>query len=109
MFIVVAVLVVGLFGARLLGAAGVDFLASWPAATRAGLALMLVFTGVAHFTKLRHAMVRMMPPMIGHPMGVVYFTGLCEIAGAIGLLIPATRLAAAISLIVFFLAVLPAN
>jgi uncharacterized membrane protein len=40
---------------------------------------------------------------------MVFFTGLCEIAGAIGLVIPATRLAAGIALILFFIAVLPAN
>ncbi len=40
---------------------------------------------------------------------MVFFTGLCEIAGAIGLVIPATRRAAGIALILFFLAVLPAN
>ena len=42
-------------------------------------------------------------------MAVIYFTGVCEVAGGVGLLIPTTRLAAAIALIVFFLAVLPAN
>lgn len=40
---------------------------------------------------------------------MVYFTGLCEIAGAIGLLFPLTRHAAGFALIVFFLAVFPAN
>lgn len=39
----------------------------------------------------------------------LYFTGLCEIAGAIGLLVPRTRRAAAWALIVLFLAILPAN
>ena len=40
---------------------------------------------------------------------MVYFTGLCEIAGAVGLLLPEFRRAAAYALIAFFLAVLPAN
>jgi uncharacterized membrane protein len=39
----------------------------------------------------------------------VQFTGLCEIAGGIGLLIPVLHLAAAIALIVFLVAVFPAN
>ena len=39
----------------------------------------------------------------------MYFTGICEIAGAIGLLIPELRSAAGICLIIFFIAVLPAN
>ena len=40
---------------------------------------------------------------------VVTFTGICEVAGAIGLLLPRTRRLAAIALILFLLAVLPAN
>jgi uncharacterized membrane protein len=40
---------------------------------------------------------------------MVYFTGVCEIAGAVGLLLPEFRRAAAYALIAFFLAVLPAN
>ena len=40
---------------------------------------------------------------------MVYFTGVCEIAGAVGLLLPEFRHAAGYALIVFFLAVLPAN
>jgi uncharacterized membrane protein len=40
---------------------------------------------------------------------VIYFTGVCEIFGAIGLLLPSTRIYAAIALILFLIAVLPAN
>jgi len=50
-----------------------------------------------------------MPARVPHAMGMVYFTGVCEILGGIGLLLPATRRAAAIALIVFFVVVLPAN
>jgi uncharacterized membrane protein len=42
-------------------------------------------------------------------MAMVYFTGVCEIAGAIGLLVPRTRTLAGICLIVFLIAVFPAN
>jgi uncharacterized membrane protein len=107
--IVLIILAVVTLLARFAGAEGVAFLNSWPAAVRAGLAAMLLFTGSAHFFSMRHDMARMMPPGLPKPMALVYFTGVCEIAGAIGLLVPATRLAAAIALIVFFLAVLPAN
>jgi len=107
--IVLIVLIIGTLLARLAGIAGVALLDSWPAATRAGLALMLLFTASAHFNSMRHDLVRMLPLAIPHAMAVIYFTGACEIAGGIGLLIPATRLAAAIALIVFFLAILPAN
>lgn len=40
---------------------------------------------------------------------MVYFTGVCEIAGAVGLLLPEFRRVAAYALVAFFLAVLPAN
>jgi len=52
---------------------------------------------------------RMIPPSIPWPRVMVYFTGVCEIAGAVGLLLPEFRRAAAYALIAFFLAVLPAN
>jgi uncharacterized membrane protein len=106
---VLAVLVAGILLARLLGALGARRLASWPAAVRVGLAAMLLFTASAHFTPMRHDLARMMPPSVPSPMAVVYFTGLCEIAGALGLLVPRTRRAAAWALIAFFVAVLPAN
>jgi uncharacterized membrane protein len=58
---------------------------------------------------MKEDFVRMMPPSIPWPRGMVYFTGVCEIAGAVGLLLPEFRRAAAYALIAFFLAVLPAN
>jgi uncharacterized membrane protein len=91
------------------GALGVKPLDSWPAAVRVGLAAMLLFTSVAHFNSLRHDLARMIPPAIPDPMAMVYFTGLCEIAGAIGLLVPRTRRVAGWALILFFVAILPAN
>jgi uncharacterized membrane protein len=54
-------------------------------------------------------MVAMVPPFVPNPEFMVTFTGLCEILGAIGLLVPRTRRIAAVALIVFLLAVLPAN
>jgi uncharacterized membrane protein len=70
---------------------------------------MLVFTASAHFTRMKNDLVRMMPDWIPQPMALIYFTGLCEIAGAIGLLLPGLRQAAGIALIVFFIVVFPAN
>ena len=70
---------------------------------------MLLFTAAAHFNSLRHELARMVPAAIPNPMAMVYFTGVCEIAGAIGLLVPRTRRAAGWALIVLFLAMLPAN
>jgi uncharacterized membrane protein len=107
--IVLVVLIAATLIARIVGLAGVDFVDSWPAATRVGLAAMLLLTASAHFAPLRYELARMVPPGVPRPMAAIYFTGVCELAGAIGLLIPALRVAAAWSLIVFFVAVLPAN
>ena len=95
--------------ARLAGWTGVAWLRSWAAATRVGLAVMLCFTAAAHFNNMRSDLVRMIPPFIPNPELMVTFTGICEILGAIGLLVPRTRRLAAVALIVFLFAVLPAN
>ena len=94
---------------RAVGALGREWLDSWLVAARCALSTMLLFTASAHFTRMRDDLVRMMPPLFPWPRALVYFTGLCEIAGAIGLLFPLTRRAAGIALILFFLAVFPAN
>jgi uncharacterized membrane protein len=51
----------------------------------------------------------MVPPIVPNPELMVTVTGVCEVLGAIGLLIPRTRPLAAASLILFLVAVLPAN
>lgn len=103
------VLVVVTLLARLIGHLGVPHLRDWAAATRVGLAVMLCFTAAAHFNSMRADMVAMVPPFVPNPEFMVTFTGICEILGAIGLLVPRTRRLAAVALIVFLLAVLPAN
>jgi uncharacterized membrane protein len=95
--------------ARLLGYAGVAPLRDWAACTRLGLAVMLCFTAAAHFNSMRADMIAMVPPSVPNPGLMVTFTGVCEILGAVGLLVPPTRRIAAAALIVFMLAVLPAN
>lgn len=107
--IVLVILVVSSLIFRGLGFAGFAAFSTWQASARDALSLMLVFTGISHFTFMKQDMVRMMPPGIPWPRAMVYFTGVCEIAGAIGLLIPEFRRAAAYALAAFFLAVLPAN
>jgi uncharacterized membrane protein len=106
---VLIVLAVVTLLARLAGQFGVAFLKDWTAAIRLGLAAMFCFTAVAHFNSMRPDLVRMMPPEIPNPEFMVTFTGICEILGAIGLLIPRTRRIAGVALILFLLAVLPAN
>jgi uncharacterized membrane protein len=52
---------------------------------------------------------RIIPPGFPSPHLLVIISGLCEIAGGIGLLIPPLRRAAGIGLIALLLAVFPAN
>jgi uncharacterized membrane protein len=103
------VLVVAGLLARLIGQLGVAALRNWAAAVRVGLAVMFCFTAAAHFNSMRADMIAMVPPFVPNPEFMVTFTGVCEILGAIGLLIPRTRRIAAVALIVFLLAVLAAN
>ena len=107
--VVLLIFVVSCLVFRGLGFAGVPVFATWQTSARDALSLMLVFTGVSHFTFMKEDFVHMIPPSIPRPRALVYFTGVCEIAGAVGLLLPEFRRAAAYALIAFFLAVLPAN
>ena len=95
--------------ARLIGQFGITHLRDWAASTRIGLAVMLCFTAAAHFNSMRPDMVAMVPPSVPNPEFVVSFTGICEILGALGLLVPRTRRIAAVALIGYMVAVLPAN
>jgi uncharacterized membrane protein len=107
--VVLIVLFVSLLVYRGAGALGLQWLDSWQTAARYALSTMLLFTASAHFSRMRDDLVRMMPPSFPWPRALVFFTGLCEVAGAIGLLLPLTRRAAGFALILFFIAVFPAN
>ena len=82
---------------------------------RLALAATFAFMGVSHFLPgPARAMAAMIPPSLRgsgilRPTNLVAFTGICEIAGAIGMLVPQTRFAAGVALVVFLLAVFPAN
>lgn len=81
----------------------------WRDATRAGLAVMFLFTASAHFTSTRHDLAAMIPPPFTGAMWLIYLTGLSEIAGAIGLTVRRTRKLAAICLVLMLVALFPAN
>ncbi|GLH98224.1 DoxX family protein [Phytohabitans aurantiacus] len=103
-------LVAGSLLARIAGFAGVDALDGWQPALRVGLALMFLLTGYAHFApKMRGDLIAMVPPALPRPDLLVTATGVLEIAGAIGLLIPATAPWAAGGLALLMLALFPAN
>jgi uncharacterized membrane protein len=94
---------------RGLGAAGVEAFSSWAAATRWALAVMFLVTASAHFTSMKADLVRMVPKAVPYPEQVVFLTGICEVLGAIGLLVPSLQRAAGIALVLFLFAVFPAN
>ena len=68
----------------------------------------MVAIGVAHFAN-PEPFVRIVPDWLPVPLWLVWISGVFEIAGGIGVLIPKTRRYAAWGLIALFVAVLPAN
>jgi len=79
------------------------------------LAAAFIFMGVTHFLPaVQRTMAAMIPPRmrwagILNPRNLVIFTGVCEIAGGLGLVYPPTALTAGVCLVVFLVAVFPAN
>jgi uncharacterized membrane protein len=103
-------LAVGFLGARAVGLAGVDALDGWHPALRVGLALMFLLTTYAHFAPgYRRELIAMVPPGLPRADLLVTATGVLELAGAIGLLIPATAPWAAAGLALLMVAMFPAN
>jgi uncharacterized membrane protein len=77
----------------------------------AGLALVFVFFllgGIAHFA-FAEAEISIIPPWVAFPRVVNYVVGVLELLGAFGVLIPFSRRAAGLGLIVLTIAVTPAN
>ena len=75
---------------------------------RAAMAAMLTVTGTAHFTST-DLMMEMMPDFLPAKREIVYFTGVCELLAVFGLLWNKTAKTTSVLLIIFFIAVLPAN
>ncbi len=94
---------------RVIGIAGVDLLNSWPWCLRGGLALMFLFTASAHWGKQRVDLVAMVPSAFPRADLIVSATGVLEILGAVGLLIPATAPVAAACLAMLLISLFPAN
>jgi uncharacterized membrane protein len=71
-------------------------------------AIMFIFAGYYHF-KNPYPYLEIMPDYLPYPEFLIYFSGVCEIAGGIGLLIPRLRRLASYGLIALLIAVFPAN
>ncbi|MEH1997617.1 DoxX family protein [Nostoc sp.] len=75
---------------------------------RVFLAISIIVVGVTHFI-VPEPFVKIVPPQLPYPLGLVYLSGFYEILGGIGLLVPPVSQAAAWGLIALFIAVFPAN
>ncbi len=97
--------------ARSIGFTGVWLQAdSWSDALRIALAVMFAFTAVSHFhPKTRPDLIRMVPASLPAPALLVTATGVLELLGACGLLVPRTLPIAAYGLIALLVAMFPAN
>ncbi len=72
------------------------------------LALIYLAAGVIHI-RSPGGFVAITPDWVPSPYAVVFWTGVAEIAGAIGLMIPRLRYAAGVGLALYALCVWPAN
>ena len=81
----------------------------WWTALRIALAAMFVLGASAHWGKRRADLIRMVPTLLPRPDLLVTITGICEILGAVGLLIPRTAPVAALGLSLLLVVLFPAN
>jgi uncharacterized membrane protein len=72
------------------------------------VAAFFIFAGVMHFVKPA-LYLSIMPPMLPDPLALVNISGVFEILGGVGLLMPALRRLAGYGLILLLIAVFPAN
>jgi uncharacterized membrane protein len=94
---------------RGVGAAGVHALASWQDSARYALVVMFVFTATAHFNKMKRDLAQMIPSSFPRPLLIVYITGVLELLGAAGLMLPKFRRLAGICLIALLVGMFIAN
>jgi uncharacterized membrane protein len=106
---VLVVLLVSFVLLRGLGILGVKRLSSWRDAGLGALVVMFLFTSTAHFSGMKHDLAAMMPEPLPDGLWIIYLTGVFEIAGAIGLLIPRTRRLAGVGLVLLLIGMFPAN
>ena len=72
------------------------------------LAAFYLGAGILHL-KSPQGFIKIVPVFVPWPAQVVWLTGLAEIAGAIGLMVPRLRKAAGIGLALYAICVFPAN
>jgi uncharacterized membrane protein len=103
------ILVIAFLVLRVIGLLGVSRLSSWREAGLLAVAIMFLFTGVTHFTDMKHDYAAMLPGFAPMKVSIIYLTGALQILGAVGLLIPRTRRLAGICLALLLVAMFPGN
>lgn len=81
---------------------------NWHLAALIGIALFFIAGATGHFALARF-FVAIVPDYVPLPRLAVAISGLCELAGALGILVPRTRRAAGFGLMILTVAVFPAN
>ena len=81
----------------------------WWTSLRLALAGMFLLTASAHWGKRRPDLIRMVPPSFPRPDLLVTMTGVLEVLGAIGMILPKIAPYAALGLALMLVAVFPAN
>lgn len=96
--------------ARLLGLLGIDYVDTWPRSAAVGLAAMFLLTGLSRLSReRREGLIAIVPPALPRPGALVAITGVLEAVGGIAVLVPASRVAAAVCLGILLIAMFPAN
>jgi uncharacterized membrane protein len=94
---------------RCAGVLGVAALNNVDLPLRIALFTMFLVTASAHWGRGRADLIRMVPPVFPRPAILVSITGVLEILGAAGLLVPAFTRLSAICLAILLAALFPAN
>ena len=81
----------------------------WWTSLRLALSGMFLLTSSAHWGKRRPDLIQMVPRVFPRPDLLVTVTGILEILGAVGLMLPTTARYAALGLSLMLIAVFPAN
>jgi uncharacterized membrane protein len=84
-------------------------LGSWQDSARYALAVMFIFTATAQFNKVKQDLARMIAPYFPRPLLLVYITGVLELLGAAGLMLPQFHTLTGICLIALLVGMFIAN
>ncbi len=76
--------------------------------SRALIGALFIVAGILHFV-VPGPYIGIVPRALPNPRLLVFISGACEIAGGLGVLLPATRRLAGLGLLALLVAVLPAN